>query len=68
VASQNDPLGRIERVAELAQAWGSRFVDIGCVGHLNPASGFGAWPQAEQFIRELSMTRAATRAAAMAAV
>jgi predicted alpha/beta hydrolase family esterase len=53
-ASRNDPLGRFERVAELAQAWGSRFVDIGEVGHLNPVSGFGEWPQATEFIREIS--------------
>jgi predicted alpha/beta hydrolase family esterase len=53
-ASRNDPLGRIERVAGLAQAWGSRFVDLGEVGHLNPASGYGEWRQAEAFIRELA--------------
>ena len=62
-ASRNDPLGRIERVAELAEAWGSRFVDLGEVGHLNPASGFGPWPQAEQFIGELSEATAAAPAA-----
>ncbi len=53
-ASTNDPLGRYERVAELAAAWGSRLVDVGAVGHLNPAAGFGEWPRAEEFIRELS--------------
>jgi predicted alpha/beta hydrolase family esterase len=62
-ASRNDPLGSIERVAELARAWGSRFVDLGEVGHLNPASGFGEWPQAEAFIRELSTTTATANAA-----
>jgi hypothetical protein len=62
-ASRNDPLGRFERVAELAQAWGGRFVDIGAVGHLNPASGYGEWPRADEFIRELSMTGAAASAA-----
>ena len=61
-ASRNDPLGSIERVAELAKAWGSRFVDIGEVGHLNPASGFGEWPQAEAFIHELSTTATANAA------
>ena len=54
-ASRNDPLGRFERVAELARDWGSRFVDLGEVGHLNPASGFGEWPQAAVFIRELAL-------------
>jgi predicted alpha/beta hydrolase family esterase len=64
-ASRNDPLGSFERVAELARAWGSRLVDIGAVGHLNPASGFGEWPRADEFIRELSaMTDAALAARA----
>jgi uncharacterized protein len=64
-ASRNDPLGRYERVAELARAWGSRLVDLGEVGHLNPASGFGEWPRAEEFIRELSQTTAAAPAASV---
>lgn len=53
-ASRNDPLGRFERVADLARAWGSRLVDLGAVGHLNPASGFGPWPRAVEFIDELT--------------
>lgn len=53
-ASGNDPLTRLERARDFAQAWGSRFVELGAVGHLNPASGYGEWPQAEEFIRELS--------------
>ena len=53
-ASTNDPLGSLERVEELARAWGSRIVNIGSVGHLNPAAGYGEWPQAEEFVRELS--------------
>ena len=52
-ASTNDPLGRYERVVELAAAWGSRLVNVGAVGHLNPAAGFGEWPRAEELIREL---------------
>jgi predicted alpha/beta hydrolase family esterase len=52
-ASTNDPLGRYERVVELANAWGSRIVNVGAVGHLNPASGYGPWPRAEELIREL---------------
>ena len=55
-ASRNDPLGRYERVAGLAREWGSRLVDLGEVGHLNPASGFGEWPQAEALIAKLSET------------
>ncbi|MDM0044526.1 alpha/beta fold hydrolase [Variovorax dokdonensis] len=53
-ASRDDPLARYERVVALAEAWGSRLVDLGAVGHLNPASGFGPWPRAESFIAELA--------------
>jgi uncharacterized protein len=49
-ASRNDPLGHFARVADLASCWGSDLVDLGQVGHLNPASGFGAWPMARQLI------------------
>jgi predicted alpha/beta hydrolase family esterase len=52
-ASRNDPLARFERVAAFARSWGSTLVDLGEVGHLNPASGFGEWPQAVSLINEL---------------
>jgi len=53
-ASRNDPLGKFSRVSALAQGWGSRLVDIGEVGHLNPASGFGPWPLAHALIEQLA--------------
>ena len=56
-ASRNDPLGRFERVVDLARAWGSRLVDLGTVGHLNPASGVGEWPRALELIDELTSCR-----------
>jgi predicted alpha/beta hydrolase family esterase len=52
-ASADDPLCAPERVAELARSWGSRLLELGAVGHLNPASGYGEWPQAEELIRLL---------------
>ena len=58
-ASTNDPLGSFERVEAMARDWGSRLVNIGAVGHLNPAAGFGEWPQALDFLRELSAAPAA---------
>ncbi|AQH04902.1 alpha/beta hydrolase (plasmid) [Burkholderia sp. KK1] len=49
-ASRNDPLARFERVAGMAQDWGARLVDLGCAGHMNPASGFGEWRDAGRYI------------------
>ena len=63
VTSTDDPYAEIARTQFWARAWGSRLDDLGDVGHLNPASGFGAWPQAEQYIGELSAAAAGMRAA-----
>lgn len=53
-ASRNDPLAAYDRVVGLALDWGSRLVDLGEVGHLNPSSGFGDWPRADEFIDALT--------------
>jgi predicted alpha/beta hydrolase family esterase len=53
-ASSNDPLASLGRVAELARKWGSRLVELGPVGHLNPASGHGPWHQAEELVEALA--------------
>lgn len=52
-ASTNDPLAKFERVAQFAAAWGSELVDLGAVGHLNPAAGYGEWPRALEFVKAL---------------
>jgi predicted alpha/beta hydrolase family esterase len=52
-ASTNDPLARLERAETMARDWGSTLVNVGAVGHLNPASGYGAWPEAEKLIQRL---------------
>ncbi len=52
-ASGNDPLARFVRVLSMAESWGARMVDLGEVGHLNPASGYGVWPMAQDLIDEL---------------
>lgn len=52
-ASSNDHLASYDAVSELARHWGSELVNLGAVGHLNPASGFGPWPLAEALIRRL---------------
>jgi len=56
-ASANDPVGPLERVKELARAWGSKLVELGEVGHLVPACGYGDWPDALKFIAALSEQR-----------
>jgi uncharacterized protein len=53
VASRNDPFSALERSRALADAWGSRFVDAGNVGHLNADAGFGPWPLGEALLAEL---------------
>ena len=58
VASTNDPLASLAAVMDMAKTWGSQLVNLGEVGHLNPAAGFGPWPQAEQFIHQLDQGRA----------
>lgn len=53
VASEDDPLATVEAVTGFAEAWGSRVVNAGAVGHLNPASGYGPWPRAVEYLAEL---------------
>ncbi|TAM55923.1 MAG: alpha/beta hydrolase [Paraburkholderia sp.] len=51
--STNDPLAALDRVEAFAHSWGSRLVNVGAVGHLNPAAGYGEWPQAQELIGAL---------------
>jgi predicted alpha/beta hydrolase family esterase len=53
VASQNDPYVSFDHARLLSQAWGSRFVDAGLAGHINVASGHGAWPEGLLLLEDL---------------
>ena len=53
VASRNDPYGTLDFARGCAQAWGSRFVDIGDAGHINAASGLGDWAAGHELLGEL---------------
>ena len=53
-ASRDDPLGSFARVVGLANEWGAELDDLGYVGHLNPASGYGEWAGADPLIARLS--------------
>ena len=59
-ASHNDPLARFTRVQDMAFDWGASLADLGQVGHLNPASGYGDWPAAEDFITALTLAARVT--------
>jgi predicted alpha/beta hydrolase family esterase len=51
--SADDPLSDPTRVSAFGAAWGSDVRDVGAVGHLNPASGYGEWPDARRLLEEL---------------
>jgi predicted alpha/beta hydrolase family esterase len=52
-ASSNDHLASLEAASAMARGWGSQLLELGEVGHLNPAAGFGPWPKAEALIHML---------------
>ncbi len=45
IASSNDPHATLEQSADLANAWGSKFIEAGECGHINTESGHGPWPE-----------------------
>lgn len=59
VASQNDFYVSLERARYFADCWGSRFVDVGALGHINSDSGLGAWDTGFALLNELLQDTAA---------
>lgn len=59
VASGTDPYGTADYSRMRATQWGSRLIEAGDLGHINSASGLGAWPQGrailEGFMAEAEM-------------
>lgn len=53
VASSDDPYGSLAHAQACAEAWGGRWVNIGAAGHINSASGLGAWPQGRSLLQSL---------------
>ena len=53
VASTDDPYGSADFVQGCAQAWGSRFVEIGARGHINADSGLGDWEDGRRLLASL---------------
>ncbi|MBB4005887.1 RBBP9/YdeN family alpha/beta hydrolase [Allorhizobium taibaishanense] len=53
IGSQNDPYMGEDVLERTAACWGSRLVNLGAVGHINPQSGFGRWPQGYTLLSHL---------------
>lgn len=52
VVSDDDPYAAPAWVRDLAVVWGATAVGIGPAGHMNGASGLGAWPAGREILRE----------------
>ena len=53
VVSSDDAFCTFERARVFAEAWGSRFVNIGAAGHINSASGLGPWSRGKKLLADL---------------
>jgi hypothetical protein len=58
VASSTDQYVSLARAQEFATVWGSQFVEVGALGHINVDSNLGEWPAGhallEQLLKQLS--------------
>ncbi len=57
VASRDDPYVSLARARFFADAWGSAFVDVGCLGHINAQSGVGRWEKGRTLLSSLLLDR-----------
>lgn len=53
VASTNDPYVSEARAKHFAANWGSDFVSVGELGHINSQSMLGLWPEGLALLRKL---------------
>ncbi|MCC8401830.1 alpha/beta hydrolase [Paraburkholderia sp. MMS20-SJTN17] len=53
IGSETDPWMTLGEARDLAQRFGSAFVNLGDAGHINTAAGFGPWPRAKYFVDTL---------------
>jgi predicted alpha/beta hydrolase family esterase len=52
-ASSDDVMCSMPRSKAFAQAWGSRFIDMGAAGHIDDKTGYGAWNEVEPLLASL---------------
>ncbi|GAB6070383.1 alpha/beta hydrolase [Thiomicrorhabdus hydrogeniphila] len=50
LASSDDPYSSLDRSKYFANSWGSEFINIGDLGHVNKASGIGNWPNGKTLL------------------
>ena len=53
VASSDDPYASPGYSRHCAEAWGSRLVEVGALGHINAASGLADWAQGRGLLEAL---------------
>jgi len=53
VGTENDTYISLERAKELADYWGSDFINIGFKGHINSDSNLGYWEEGQSFLQQL---------------
>ncbi len=53
VSSEDDPFGKQKYARGYAEAWGSRFVNVGTAGHINGNSKLGMWEDGLALLRSL---------------
>ena len=53
VCSENDPYGSVAHMQACASAWGSRFVAVGALGHINASSDLGMWTHGKQLLQQI---------------
>jgi len=53
VSSDNDPYGSPQHMKRCADAWGSDFVVVSGLGHINADSGLGSWSQGKELLQKL---------------
>jgi predicted alpha/beta hydrolase family esterase len=54
VLSDDDPYCAVERGRALAEAWGSRIVQLRGAGHINTATGLGDWAEGWRLVEGLA--------------
>lgn len=52
VASSNDPYASFAYAERRALEWDAGLINVGALGHINTASGLGAWPEGRSLLTE----------------